>query len=139
MEQFNLFLKLAQNLTSDGAKTNELQDIKAAIENKIPKVTCSRKIFESLPAGSKVPIAILEVSYVKSWFSSEPALLVRFGTFEEQRMTETAEQISFVSSLISSSGFFIENYNVASISAGNAKNNIKNSNYGVYIAVTLVE
>ncbi len=139
MEQFNLFLKLAQNLISDGTKTNELQDMKAAIEGKIPKVTCSRKIFETLPAGSKVPIALLEVSYVKRLLSSEPALLVRFGTFEEQPMKDAAEQTAFVSNLIESSGYFASNYNIASISAGNAKNNIKNSNYGVYIAVTLAE
>lgn len=139
MEKFDLFLKLAQELISDGAKTNELQDMKAAIQNKIPKVPCSRQIFESLPAGSKVPIALLEVSYVKSFLSSEPALLVRFGTFEEQPIKETQEQINFVSSLINSSGFFPENYNIASISSGNAKNNIKNSNYGIYIAVTVAD
>lgn len=137
---FSNFLRLAKEIStvSDEDKIKEFQDLKQDVEKKIIKVQCSRQIFEKLPAGSMVPICLLEVTYIKGWISSEPALVFRFGTFEEQPIKTTEEQISYVKNIIDTSGYFSDTYKIEYVSPGNVKTNIKNSNYGMYISVTLL-
>lgn len=137
---FSNFLRLAKEIStvSDEDKIKEFQDLKQDVEKKIIKVQCSRQIFEKLPAGSMVPICLLEVTYIKGWISSEPALVFRFGTFEEQPIKTTEEQISYVKNIIDTSGYFADTYKIEHVSPGNVKTNIKNSNYGMYISVTLL-
>jgi hypothetical protein len=137
---FSNFLRLAKEIStvSDEDKIKEFQDLKQDVEKKITKVQCSRQIFEKLPAGSMVPICLLEVTYIKGWISSEPALVFRFGTFEEQPIKTTEEQISYVKNIIDTSGYFADTYKIEHVSPGNVKTNIKNSNYGMYISVTLL-
>lgn len=138
MKKIDFFLKMAQELVSDEDKIKEFNELKEDVLKKIPKVKCDRKIFENSPAGSLVPICLLEVTYIKGWISSEPALIFRFGTFDEQPMKEEKDQINFVRDVINNSGYFAETYKIEKVSAGNAKTNIKNSNYGLYIGVTLL-
>lgn len=138
LSSFNLFLKLAQNvgLISDEVQTKEFQEMKAILEGKIPKVICSRQIFEKLPAGSLIPICLLEVTYIKGFVGSSPALVFRFGTFDEQPMKDATERINFAKSIIDGSGYFASSYKIKEVSPGNVRTNIKNSNYGLYVGVT---
>jgi hypothetical protein len=135
-----LLYKKSQNLSfglSDEIKIENLTSHMNVLKNKIEIIETSQKVFQN-QTSNKVPVCLLEVGYLLKTFTSEPALLFRFGNFQEQPYDNPSKQIKYVSNLISQIDF-IESYNISSVSAGDVKSSIKNSAYNMYVAVTFAE
>lgn len=136
----NFLFKKCQNLSfglSDDVKIENFTHHMNILKNQIEQVETSQKVFKN-QTSNKVPVCLLEIGALIKTFSSEPALLFRFGNFQEQPYDDSSKQISYVSKLISKIDF-IENYNIQSTTPDKIKNNIKNSSYSLYIVVTFAE
>lgn len=104
------------------------------------KVTPAERVSRDIPSGMPVAVCMASVGEAKlamlelSWM--HPALLFRFGNFDEQPYKTEDSKIDFVKSILRKiPGIKINEYEIAEPISVNDPNRVPNTNYVDYIAV----